>query len=99
MAENMPRNEAMLAKILLNQRTILEQNKKILEERVQQREEERQRDSSNDKIPLIVQVYFDWFLFLLHKKQVVDRYPVYLNREIGQVYSFSRKRSDIQQRV
>ena len=57
MAENVSRSEAMLAKILQNQRTILEQNKTLLEERQQTREGEHERDSSNDKVPLIVQVH------------------------------------------
>ncbi len=57
MAENVPGNEGMLARILLNQRMILEQNKKLLDERRQTREEERERDTSNDKIPLVVKVY------------------------------------------
>ena len=56
MAENVSRSEAMLAKILQNQRTILEQNKALLEERHQAREGEHERDSSNNKVPLIVQV-------------------------------------------
>ena len=57
MAESVPRNEAMLATIILNQRTIMDQNKKLLENRRQERAEEQERNSSNDKIPLIVQVY------------------------------------------
>jgi hypothetical protein len=77
MAENVPGNEGMLARILLNQRMILEQNKKLLDERRQTREEERERDTSNDKIPLVVKVYvsrFIGFCFCCTKnKSLLDR--------------------------
>lgn len=64
MAENLPRSEAMLNKIILNQRMIMEQNRRLLEEKQQAREDERERQLANGKIPLIVQVYFSKTLVL-----------------------------------
>ena len=58
MAENLPRSEAMLSKIILNQRMMMEQNRRLLEEKQQARENEHERQLSNGKIPLLVQVYF-----------------------------------------
>ena len=46
MAENLPRSEAMLSKIILNQRMMMEQNRRLLEEK-QARENKHERQLSN----------------------------------------------------
>ena len=64
MAEQVPRDEEMLRRIIHNQRMILEQNEKLLQQQRQSIDEERERGLlRHDKIPLELKVCPYFFLY------------------------------------
>ena len=63
MAQN-TMNEEMMKRILYNQRMIMDQNQKILQQQEEAKQEERERGRlARDKVPLIVKVNFVISLF------------------------------------